>query len=210
MSYWEDASEPHLSAVSSAGEHEEGRPAARRGAQGPERQGGLPAPDQAVDALVALSLHQVGVDRGGGARVVELDRDVVPLLAVLGGALPAGAELAGPGEEPGVGRGLGGEAGAALVAPPLIRRVSFTGSTETARHIGVAAAQNTVPFTAELGGKNPFLVFEDADLDAALAGDGYLRYLADPEHPMAVVRRDAARARSANEAEHPGGNDDDD
>jgi betaine-aldehyde dehydrogenase/5-carboxymethyl-2-hydroxymuconic-semialdehyde dehydrogenase len=81
------------------------------------------------------------------------------------------AELAGEaGLPPGVFnvvQGIGEEAGAALVAHPLIRRVSFTGSTDTARHIGTAAAQNIVPFTAELGGKNPFLVFEDADLDAA-------------------------------------------
>jgi acyl-CoA reductase-like NAD-dependent aldehyde dehydrogenase len=66
-------------------------------------------------------------------------------------------------------QGIGDEAGAALVGHPLIRRVSFTGSTETARHIGTAAAQNIVPFTAELGGKNPFIVFADADLDAAAA-----------------------------------------
>src|SRR6185295_9868370 len=58
-------------------------------------------------------------------------------------------------------QGIGEEAGAALVSHPLIRRVSFTGSTDTARHIGSAAAQNIVPFTAELGGKNPFLVFPD-------------------------------------------------
>jgi betaine-aldehyde dehydrogenase/5-carboxymethyl-2-hydroxymuconic-semialdehyde dehydrogenase len=64
-------------------------------------------------------------------------------------------------------QGIGEEAGAALVAHPLIRRVSFTGSTETARHIGGAAAANVVPFTAELGGKNPLIVFADADLDAA-------------------------------------------
>jgi acyl-CoA reductase-like NAD-dependent aldehyde dehydrogenase len=64
-------------------------------------------------------------------------------------------------------QGLGEEAGAALVRHPLIRRVSFTGSPETARHIGHAAAENIVPFTAELGGKGAFLVFEDADLDAA-------------------------------------------
>src|SRR4051794_30740949 len=64
-------------------------------------------------------------------------------------------------------QGIGEEAGAALVAHPLIRRVSFTGSTETARHIGRAAAGSIVPFTAELGGKNPFIVFADADLDAA-------------------------------------------
>lgn len=64
-------------------------------------------------------------------------------------------------------QGIGEEAGAALVSHPLIRRISFTGSPETARHIGIAAAKNIVPFTAELGGKSPFLVFEDADLDAA-------------------------------------------
>jgi 5-carboxymethyl-2-hydroxymuconic-semialdehyde dehydrogenase len=64
-------------------------------------------------------------------------------------------------------QGIGDEAGAALVAHPLIRRVSFTGSPETARHIGIAAARNIVPFTGELGGKNPFVVFADADVDAA-------------------------------------------
>ena len=64
-------------------------------------------------------------------------------------------------------QGIGEEAGSALVAHPLIRRVSFTGSTDTARLIGATAARNIVPFTAELGGKNPFLVFADADVDAA-------------------------------------------
>jgi betaine-aldehyde dehydrogenase/5-carboxymethyl-2-hydroxymuconic-semialdehyde dehydrogenase len=64
-------------------------------------------------------------------------------------------------------QGVGEEVGAALVAHPLLRRVSFTGSPETARHIGVSAARNLVPFTGELGGKGPLIVFEDADLDAA-------------------------------------------
>jgi acyl-CoA reductase-like NAD-dependent aldehyde dehydrogenase len=64
-------------------------------------------------------------------------------------------------------QGIGEEAGAALVAHPLLRRVSFTGSPETGRHIAGAAAANLVPFTAELGGKNPFVVFADADVDAA-------------------------------------------
>lgn len=66
-------------------------------------------------------------------------------------------------------QGIGEEAGAALVSHPLVRRVSFTGSPETGRLIGAAAAGNLVPFTAELGGKNPFVVFTDADLDAAAA-----------------------------------------
>ena len=64
-------------------------------------------------------------------------------------------------------QGIGEEVGAALVSDPRVRRITFTGSPETARHIGRAAAANIVPFTAELGGKGPFLVFADADLDAA-------------------------------------------
>ena len=64
-------------------------------------------------------------------------------------------------------QGIGEEAGAALVAHPLLRRISFTGSPDAARQIGVAAAGNLVPFTGELGGKGPLIVFEDADLEAA-------------------------------------------
>jgi betaine-aldehyde dehydrogenase/5-carboxymethyl-2-hydroxymuconic-semialdehyde dehydrogenase len=64
-------------------------------------------------------------------------------------------------------QGLGEEIGAALVAHPGVRRISFTGSPETARSIGVAAAANIVPFTGELGGKGPLLVFDDCDLEAA-------------------------------------------
>jgi betaine-aldehyde dehydrogenase/5-carboxymethyl-2-hydroxymuconic-semialdehyde dehydrogenase len=64
-------------------------------------------------------------------------------------------------------QGLGEEVGAALVSDPRVRRISFTGSPETGRTIGVAAAQNLVPFTAELGGKGPFVVYADADLDLA-------------------------------------------
>jgi betaine-aldehyde dehydrogenase/5-carboxymethyl-2-hydroxymuconic-semialdehyde dehydrogenase len=64
-------------------------------------------------------------------------------------------------------QGIGEEVGAALVSDRRVRRISFTGSPETARHIGESAARNIVPFTAELGGKGPFLVFADADLDAA-------------------------------------------
>ena len=64
-------------------------------------------------------------------------------------------------------QGRGAEVGAALVADERVRRISFTGSPETARSIGAAAAANIVPFTAELGGKGPLIVFEDADIEAA-------------------------------------------
>ena len=64
--------------------------------------------------------------------------------------------------------GLGAEAGAALSAHPGIQHLSFTGSVATGAAIQAAAAANVVPVTLELGGKSPQIVFEDADLDAAL------------------------------------------
>jgi betaine-aldehyde dehydrogenase/5-carboxymethyl-2-hydroxymuconic-semialdehyde dehydrogenase len=66
-------------------------------------------------------------------------------------------------------QGIGGEVGPPLVSDKRVRRISFTGSPQTARIIGAAAAQNIVPFTAELGGKGPLVVLADADLDAAAA-----------------------------------------
>lgn len=61
----------------------------------------------------------------------------------------------------------GAEIGNALTGDPRIKRISFTGSVPTARIIGRNAAENIVPFTAELGGKSALLVFEDADIEAA-------------------------------------------
>jgi aldehyde dehydrogenase (NAD+) len=64
--------------------------------------------------------------------------------------------------------GYGEEAGAALSGHPGIAHVSFTGSVEVGALVQQAAGRNVVPVTLELGGKSPQLVFEDADLDAAL------------------------------------------
>ncbi|MGI9355235.1 MAG: aldehyde dehydrogenase family protein, partial [Rhizobiaceae bacterium] len=74
--------------------------------------------------------------------------------------LPAGALNVVP--------GLGTEAGAALTQHPGVDHISFTGSVGVGKLIQSAAAQNVVPVTLELGGKSPQLVFEDADIDAAL------------------------------------------
>lgn len=62
----------------------------------------------------------------------------------------------------------GPEAGAALVSHPGIDKISFTGGIQTARKIGVSAAQNVVPTLMELGGKSPNMVFADADLTKAI------------------------------------------
>ena len=84
-------------------------------------------------------------------------------------------------------QGIGEEAGAALVAHPRVRRVSFTGSSDTGRLVGGAAARNLVPFTAELGGKGPLVVFADADLDAA-AQKAALQYDDSGQNCMAGTR----------------------
>jgi aldehyde dehydrogenase (NAD+) len=64
--------------------------------------------------------------------------------------------------------GLGSEAGAALSASSKIDHISFTGSVATGVSVQMAAAPNVVPVTLELGGKSPQIVFDDADIDAAL------------------------------------------
>jgi aldehyde dehydrogenase (NAD+) len=65
--------------------------------------------------------------------------------------------------------GYGEEAGAALVSHPLVRGVTFTGSVETGRKIYASAAQGLKPVVLELGGKNPMIVFEDADLERCVS-----------------------------------------
>ena len=65
-------------------------------------------------------------------------------------------------------QGFGAEAGAALVADSDVARISFTGSVPTAKTIAAAAAGNLTPLSLELGGKSPFVVFADADLDLAV------------------------------------------
>lgn len=63
--------------------------------------------------------------------------------------------------------GYGPEAGKALADHPLVRRISFTGSVQTGRAVLHQAAERIVPATVELGGKSPFIVFGDADLQRA-------------------------------------------
>ena len=57
-----------------------------------------------------------------------------------------------------------------LIADPRLRKLSFTGSTEVGRTLLAAASQTVLRTSMELGGNAPFLVFDDADLDAAVSG----------------------------------------
>ena len=57
-----------------------------------------------------------------------------------------------------------------MLADPRVRVISFTGSTEIGRGCCRTAADNVVKPAMELGGNAPFIVFDDADLDAAVEG----------------------------------------
>lgn len=74
--------------------------------------------------------------------------------------------------------GLGVEAGAPLVNNPLVKKVVFTGGTETGRSIGQAAARNFAISTLELGGKGAVTIFDDMDLDRAVNGAAFAAFIA--------------------------------
>jgi betaine-aldehyde dehydrogenase len=74
--------------------------------------------------------------------------------------LPEGALNVVPGPGPGC--------GSALVEHPLVRKISFTGSTKTGTWIAKAAADTMKRVSLELGGKSPNIVFDDADLDVCV------------------------------------------
>src|ERR1700761_8977316 len=63
-----------------------------------------------------------------------------------------------------------GRTGAAVVEHPDVDKVAFTGSTEVGRIIRKATAKTPKKLSLELGGKSPFIVFDDADLDSAVEG----------------------------------------
>jgi len=63
-----------------------------------------------------------------------------------------------------------GSTGEALVKHPDVDKIAFTGSTEVGRAIRKATAQSNKKLSLELGGKSPFIIFEDADLDSAVEG----------------------------------------
>lgn len=66
--------------------------------------------------------------------------------------------------------GQGHTVGAHLVAHPAVRKVSFTGSTAVGKTVGVTAMQNLTRVALELGGKNPMILLEDANIEQAVQG----------------------------------------
>jgi aminomuconate-semialdehyde/2-hydroxymuconate-6-semialdehyde dehydrogenase len=125
------------------------------------------------NAPLMLATWKIAPALAAGNTVVLKPAEWSPLTASLLAGITAEAGL--PDGVFNVVQGYGEEAGAALVADPDVRRISFTGSVPTARHIAGAAAANLTPLSLELGGKSPLIVFADADLELAvrLAAEQY-------------------------------------
>lgn len=120
-----------------------------------------------------LTTWKVGPALASGNTVVVKPPEWAPLSSAI---LADAADAAGL--PPGVFNvlhGTGAVTGAALVSDKRLSRISFTGSVPTARIIAREAGSNLVPCSLELGGKSPFIVLKDADIDAA-AATGALMY----------------------------------
>ena len=115
-----------------------------------------------------MACWKIGPALAAGNAVVLKPSELTPLTALMLGRLALEA-----GVPPGICNvipGPGHEAGAALASHPDVALISVTGSTRTGTAVMKAAAESVKRVHMELGGKAPFVVFEDADLEAAAEG----------------------------------------
>jgi 5-carboxymethyl-2-hydroxymuconic-semialdehyde dehydrogenase len=115
------------------------------------------------NAPLMLATWRIAPALAAGNTVVAKPPEWAPLTASLLADIAHEARL--PDGVLNVVQGLGTEAGAALVADPRVRRISFTGSVATGRTVAAAGGANLTPVSLELGGKSPLVVLDDADLN---------------------------------------------
>ncbi|MGO2131477.1 MAG: NAD-dependent succinate-semialdehyde dehydrogenase [Halomonas sp.] len=116
----------------------------------------------------AMITRKAGAALAAGCTIVIKPASQTPFSAT---ALALLAEWAGvPRGVFNVVPGRASEIAAALTESPVVRKITFTGSTEVGRQLMSQASQHIQKISLELGGNAPFIVFEDADLDAAVDG----------------------------------------
>lgn len=103
-----------------------------------------------------------------GCSIVVKPASLTPLTAIILGEICSKAGV--PAGVVNIVPGSGSEVGNYLVGHPDVDKVAFTGSTPIGKDIMASASETLKRVTLELGGKSPNLVFEDADIDAAVAG----------------------------------------
>jgi succinate-semialdehyde dehydrogenase/glutarate-semialdehyde dehydrogenase len=117
---------------------------------------------------LAMITRKAGPAIASGCTVVLKPASQTPFSAL---ALAELAERAGvPKGVLNVVTGSAGEIGGELTANPIVRKLSFTGSTEIGKLLMAQCAGTVKKLSLELGGNAPFIVFDDADLDAAVEG----------------------------------------
>src|SRR5256885_4621412 len=117
---------------------------------------------------LAMITRKAGPAIAAGCTVVLKPASQTPFSAL---ALAELAERAGvPNGVFNVITGAASEIGAELTSNPIVRRLSSTGSTETGKLLMAQCASTVKKLSLELGGNAPFIVFDDADLDAAVEG----------------------------------------
>ena len=116
----------------------------------------------------AMITRKAGPALAAGCTMVIKPASQTPFSAL---AMAALAEQAGiPPGVLSVVTGSAGDIGRELTSNPIVRKLSFTGSTEIGRQLMAEGAKDIKKVSLELGGNAPFIVFEDADLDAAVLG----------------------------------------
>ncbi len=118
-----------------------------------------------------LASWKVAPALAAGCTIVLKPAHVTPLTAIELGRLALEAGV--PEGVLNVVTGSRGGLGALLVDHPAVDKIAFTGSTQTGRTVAAAAAKTLKRVTLELGGKSPSVIFDDADVDAAIAGALY-------------------------------------
>ncbi|KAK7470409.1 hypothetical protein VKT23_001835 [Stygiomarasmius scandens] len=84
--------------------------------------------------------------------------------------------------------GYGHTTGKAIVSNPLVRKVDVTAGTQTGRVLGSIVGANLASFTAELGGKAPIVIFNDADLDSSVNGAAFACFVASGQTCVSGTR----------------------
>ncbi|KAJ3732863.1 aldehyde dehydrogenase domain-containing protein [Lentinula guzmanii] len=84
--------------------------------------------------------------------------------------------------------GFGHTVGKAIVSHPFIRKVDVTAGTKTGRALGSIVGSNLAAYTAELGGKAPILIFNDADIDSAVNGTAFASFVASGQTCVSGTR----------------------
>lgn len=122
----------------------------------------------------AMITRKAGPALAAGCTMIIKPASATPYSAL---ALVALAERAGiPAGVLSVITGSAGDIGKELTSNPIIRKLSFTGSTEIGRDLMAECAKDIKKVSLELGGNAPFIVFDDADLDAAVEGAMVSKY----------------------------------